>query len=311
MKTAVNGAIVLLLFGAVSDVAAQDARPTASPHVYPAELPPPILRPSQYAIDRAKEMDADVFKLIPKTPYQPALNWFTSAYSKGPLGEGSFLRVDLGDGNSELRKRVYFPPWIQVSLNHGELNVGGGFDYGFFTDLGERDLRTVDKTLPEAQYFLSYKPPRLESDIPSEIEKRKNFTVGGLNLVRSVPVKVGHTYLVRSIQFIWSDMVVVFNVLETFPDGSITIVWKKLAEFEMPLKLFMPDAELQQKVDAALADLRIEDLQVTVRDNRLVPIGLDVEKSFSRLKEELSKRGIPDLGIDFSRMRRSTDKPSK
>jgi hypothetical protein len=306
MKIIVTTVVLFLLFfSAVSLVATQENKPVVSQQIYPGELPPPILLPSDYAIDRSKEMGAEVFKLVPIVPYQPALNWLNGGYSKGLLGEGSFVRVDLGSGKSELRKRLYFPPSIQITLLRGDLKVGGGFDYGFFMDLGQRDLRTVAKTIPEAEYFLSYQAPKLESEIRDEIEKLKNLKVAGVTLESTVPVKLGHTYLLRSIRFDWSDILVVFNIVETFPDGSVTILWKKLAEFEMPRKLVMPDSELQKKVDDALANLGIEDLRVTVRNNILVLIGLDAEKSFSRLKVELGRRGISYFGIDFSKMRRT------
>ena len=273
---------------------------TTAAHAQAEELPPQILRPSDYALAQAKAMGGEVFKFLPQEINNPASKWF---YSGVGIDNGTYTRIDLGGGKSEFRKRLYYPPSIELVFLRGEFTVGGWPNYGFFTDLGERDLRGIDRTLPEAEYFVSYKPPKLESDIRSEIERLKNFTAGGVSLTRRVSVTGGHTYLLRSIRFDLSDLAVVFQVLETFSDGSITIVWKKLASFDVPPRLHMPDEELQKQIDALLADLHVQDLQVTVKDNVLIFTGSD--KNFDRVKATLGERKIPYRGIGYYMQRSS------
>lgn len=283
---------------------AQDPASTTAARAQ-AENLPEILRPSDYAIDRAKEMGGEVFKMLPLEMNHPAMKGFNNgSMARGVLNE-TFSEYSMRSGTGtyyKFTKGPYRPPLIKIGFSYGELTVGNGHGYGFYTDLGERDLRTVDKTLPEAHYFLSYKPPRMKSDIPGEIRRLKKFTIGGSTLMSRVPVKVGHTYLLRSIDFWLIDMAVVLHVLEAAPDGAITIVWKRLAEFEPPPSLFMPDAELQKLVDAVLAELQVRDLQVTVKDNILIFTGVD--KNFERVKAALLERKIPQTGIGY-KMKRS------
>ena len=251
---------------------------------------PLLLRPSDYAVNRAKEMGGEVFKLIS----------LEEAYQRGSsFGTYYFFK-----------NKSYGPE--QVGFLRGDLTVGDAWNYGFFADLGQRDLREVDRTSPEAAYFLSYKPPRLDPDIRSEIERLKDINVDGVKLTRRVAVRVGHTYLLRSINYDYgSDMAVVLHVVESSTDGTITIIWKKIAEFSQPIRLFMPDEEMQKKVDAVLTELQIRGMKVKIEDNMLIPMGVDVDQEFGQLKEALHERKIPYRGIVFSMMQRSGGKIPK
>lgn len=289
MKTVAKvGAVVLIITYTVLAGYAQEPAPNTAARAKDEKLPP-HLRPSDYAVERAKEMGGEVFKLLP----------MELAYQRGSSIGAYYCFKDRNYSS------------YQISFSRGELNVGGGWSYGFYTDLGERDFREIDRTSSEGGYFLSYKPPKLEPDIFSEIERLKDIKFDGVKLTRRVAVRDGHTYLLRSINFDRGDTAVVLHVLEISTDGSITIVWKKLAEFPQPVKLFMPDEELQKKVDAVLSELQIQGLKVKIEDNRLIPIGVDVDEKFGRFREALHERKIQYLGIDFSMMKRSVSKMPK
>jgi hypothetical protein len=290
MKLALRGCAVLLTFMVWAATTGHSQQPSGqiapSTKVSDEKLPP-HLRPSDHELERAKEMGGEVFKLV-------SIDW------------GYDNRSFLGTYYS-FKDRSYGAS-VQISFMRGELKVGGGWSYGFYTDLGERDFREIDRRSQEAAYFLSYKPPNLKPDILVEIERLKDINIGGVKLTRRAPIRVGHTYLLRSIDFSFADTAVVLHVLEMSRDDSLTIIWKKLAEFERPRILFMSDGEMQKKVDAILNELQMPNLRVKIEDNKLIPIGLDVDKEFGRFREVLHTRGIQYHGIDFSQIRRSAGK---
>jgi hypothetical protein len=246
----------------------------------------PLLRPSDYAIDRAKEMGGEIFKLLPKESSTERGTHFGSSYS--------------------FKNKSYGRDGGQFCFAHGDILIYSTRSIAFLTDLGQRDLSTVDKSSPEADYFLSYIPPKLEPDIRSENERLKDINVGGVRLTRRVAPRVGNTYLLRSIEYLYSnDVAVVLHVVEKSTDGAITIVWKEIARFPEPIKLFMPDEEMQKKVDAVITELRMESVQVRVHENRIFFKGIDDYQQYELIKDAIHKRKIPYRTIGFDVMPRS------
>jgi len=49
-----------------------------------------------------------------------------------------------------------------------------------------------------------------------------------------LPVKVNTTYLLRSINYVASDVLVAFRVVRKDSDGSIIIIWKLLKNYPRP-----------------------------------------------------------------------------
>lgn len=134
-----------------------------------------------------------------------------------------------------------------VQYERGCLSVGfAGVDYGFLTDLGDTPLEPIDAEDFRAAFFLNYKPPRKENE--ARLEKRKFSTikfspisgrengilVDGIVYGRQAPAKVNHTYLLRSIVYDSSDLLVAFRVVKINDDGGLTIAWKILKEFSPP-----------------------------------------------------------------------------
>ncbi|HMG76800.1 MAG TPA: hypothetical protein VK582_25220 [Pyrinomonadaceae bacterium] len=121
---------------------------------------------------------------------------------------------------------------------HDMLSVGfAGADYGMLANLGEAPLDEINAKDPRALFLAKYEPPRSDPDARCE---RRRFVVGeridGLVYKNSLPVRVGATYLLRSINYNESDVLVAFRVARQDDDGSVTIAWKLLKEFA-PRKL--------------------------------------------------------------------------
>jgi hypothetical protein len=121
---------------------------------------------------------------------------------------------------------------------HDMLSVGfAGADYGMLTSLGEVPLNEITAKDPRAHFLAKYEPPRSDPDARCE---RRRFVVGekidGLVYKNSLPVRVGATYLLRSINYNESDVLVAFRVARQDDEGSIIIAWKLLKDFA-PRKL--------------------------------------------------------------------------
>jgi hypothetical protein len=110
-------------------------------------------------------------------------------------------------------------------------------------------------------------------DMKQERVRLDRKRIGQLTLEQGLRASVGHLYLLRIIQWEDADMVVAFQILKRDSDGSVTLAWKKLADFPKPFVLFMPDDELQQQIDAIIAEENITGYKVVVKDNWLYTLG--------------------------------------
>jgi hypothetical protein len=117
--------------------------------------------------------------------------------------------------------------------NHDSLSVGfAGADYGMMTNLGNVPLIEINAKDPRARFLAEYEPPR--SDPKARCERRRfvvGETIDGLVYKNKLPVQVGATYLLRSINYDESDVLVAFQVARRDDDGSVIIAWKLLKEF--------------------------------------------------------------------------------
>jgi hypothetical protein len=137
-----------------------------------------------------------------------------------------------------------------ISYDKGNLKVGfTGGDYGMLLDIGVTPLEPIDASDPRAAFLLKYKPPKKKKDLKAEKEKIRpvhrfdgrtgivevmGLNVDGVVYRQLVPALVGHTYLLRSIVYNRSDVVVAFRIVSRNDDGGLTIAWKILKEFRPP-----------------------------------------------------------------------------
>jgi hypothetical protein len=123
-----------------------------------------------------------------------------------------------------------------IALDQGQFWVGfAGTDYGFFTSLGDVPLESVNVETPAAAVFGSYKAAKDEAAARTEYRRLVSAVdLGGVPIKSRVPVRVNSTYLLRSIGYLRSDVLVAFRVVRMDADGSVTILWKLLAKYETP-----------------------------------------------------------------------------
>ena len=166
--------------------------------------------------------DWEVYKVEKKLEMRGGGAYFSFHYRAHPYGYGS-----------------------DISLERGNFVVGfAGADFGMFTDLGIAALDQISVDDPRATYLLNYVPPVNVADAYQEKRKlsvityvggvRQNFTVDGFNYHERLPAEVNHTYLLRSIVYDRSDVLVALEVVRKDDDGSVIVAWKLIKEFPAP-----------------------------------------------------------------------------
>lgn len=123
-----------------------------------------------------------------------------------------------------------------ISLEQGFLKVGfAGADYGMIFKLGDVPVHDLSTEHPLVLALTKYNPAKTEPD--ARVEQRR-FSTGtefeGMSLKDRVPVEVGATYLLRSISYRRSDVLVAFKVTRKDSDGSLIIVWKLMEKYPVP-----------------------------------------------------------------------------
>lgn len=125
-----------------------------------------------------------------------------------------------------------------IELQRDELSVGfAGADFGFISNLGDVPLEALSADFDAVRFASSFKAPTLE---PEARAARRSFLElggrreGGLVYAGSLTANVGNTYVIRSIVYNNSDVLVAFRVLRKDLDGSVVLLWKMLEEFPKP-----------------------------------------------------------------------------
>jgi hypothetical protein len=194
-------------------------------------------------------------------------------------------------------------------LSQGNLSVGfAGADYGFIYDLGETSLTEVSDDSGGVNFLINYKPPTNEPEIRVEQRKAHEYKSDGILYKRRVPNIVGHTYILRSIVFDRSDILVAFKVHRKDTDGSLIILWKLLKNFETPKieksKIVVNaaettvetiDSEIANVVQNALIQEKLFNVSVEATDKTVtlrgtVPKGKMAEAV--RITQETAKRRV-------------------
>jgi hypothetical protein len=116
--------------------------------------------------------------------------------------------------------RCQYPRYLRVSHN------------GMLTNLGDVALDELTVNDRRAAFLLAYNPPREASQVRCDrLEFSKGVNTNGQLYKRGLPIQVNSTYLLRSTDRSLSDVLVAFRVVREDADGSVTLAWKLLKEF--------------------------------------------------------------------------------
>lgn len=124
-----------------------------------------------------------------------------------------------------------------ISLEQNMLSVGfAGANYGFMANLGDVPLEMVSAEAEAVQFMAAHKTP---SNEPDARKVQTQLVSGGIRegeqtYQERLPLNVGGTYVLRSVNYETSDVLVAFRVLRKDSDGSVVLLWKMLQEFPRP-----------------------------------------------------------------------------
>jgi len=123
-----------------------------------------------------------------------------------------------------------------IELAGGFLTVGfAGADYGLLVNLGDVPLEEINTEHPKVKFLANY---NAVLELPQARVEQRRFSEGTkideVMYSRRVRAVVKATYIVRSINYSESDVLVAFRVLRKDTDGSLIIAWKMLKEFPIP-----------------------------------------------------------------------------
>ncbi|MGH9970940.1 MAG: hypothetical protein ACREBG_24540 [Pyrinomonadaceae bacterium] len=174
-----------------------------------------------------KEPNTGLIRLLPRELYDVEVYDKTrkSLTIRGGGAYYSFTRLthEYGSGSD-------------IQLEAGHLSVGfAGANYGILTKLVDVSLEEVSLQHPIVSFLAEYKAAAVEPD--ARIEQRRfsgGTTIDGVLYQRRLPVETQATYVLRSIDYATSDVLVAFRVVRKDTDGSVIIAWKLLQKYPVP-----------------------------------------------------------------------------
>jgi len=194
-----------------------------------AKLETQFLSPS--AEDRAAyaefltQPDTGLIRLLPREKFDSDVNKNAALTIRGGGAFYSFARLthEYGYGSD-------------IGLYSGYFAVGfAGLDYGMLIKLEGARLEDVSTELPGVAFLAKYSAVTNAPD--ARVEQRRFGTgtvIDGATYKERVPVEVGATYVLRSIDFNNSDLLVAFRVVRQDTDSSLIIAWRMLEKYPTP-----------------------------------------------------------------------------
>jgi hypothetical protein len=123
-----------------------------------------------------------------------------------------------------------------IELQQGNLSVGfAGANYGMIATLGEISLEEVTLDTPTVALLASHVPPTLLSE--ARVEQRRvgeGFELGPFQYRNRIHATVNSSYVLRSVNYHNSDVLVAIRVLRKDSDGSLVLAWKLLKKYSVP-----------------------------------------------------------------------------
>lgn len=176
--------------------------------------------------DFLRQPQTGLIKLLPREIFDPQVN--QSIKQVKVRGGGAFYSFFYLSHDN-----IY---GADIVLNYGLVSVA--FDepnYGMLSELGDLPLDSLSVEDPRLAFINTYKPGRSPGAARCEIKQfREGVANNGSIYKLSFPVKSNATYLLRSIKYLRSDLLVAFRVTRQDPDGSVIIAWKLLQQYWRP-----------------------------------------------------------------------------
>ena len=177
--------------------------------------------------DLLRQPDTGLIRLLPRETYGD--NNYKNKKSLTLRGGGAYysfsrLTHEYGYGSD-------------IELQMGYLSVGfAGADFGMLTKLGDLRLEEITLEHQGARFMAAYLPPGELAK--ARVEQRRfgaGITVDNELYQARLPAEINTAYLLRSINYDNSDVLVAFRVIRKDTDGSLIIAWKLLKNYEKPV----------------------------------------------------------------------------
>ena len=125
-----------------------------------------------------------------------------------------------------------------ISLQQEQLSVGfAGANFGFMVSLGDMPIENVSEESEAVQFMASFQPPSAEAEARvshKQFAWGEGHQAGQWTYKSRLPVVVGQTYALRSVNYGGSDVLVALRVVRKDADGSVVLLWKMLKKYPKP-----------------------------------------------------------------------------
>lgn len=169
--------------------------------------------------DFLQQPETGLIRLLPREKFDGKLN------TRGGGAYFSFTRLKHEYGHS-----------TDLSLEQGRFSVGfAGANFGFLRSLSDTPIEEVTLNHIAIHYAAEFVTPSKEKDARQQYRLfAKGLRIGEALYRTSLEATVDTTYLLRSIDYGNSDVLVIFRAVKKDTDGSLLLLWKKLKAYEVP-----------------------------------------------------------------------------
>src|SRR2546423_12385573 len=174
--------------------------------------------------DFLKQDNTGLIRLLPREKYDSTPQKETLTI-RGGGAYYSFVRLTHAYGYGS-----------DIELAQGYLSVGfAGADYGVIAKVSNADIDEISIEHPSAFFLANYKAATEEPAARLEWKRfGSGVTIDGIVYAHRVKAEPGMTYVLRSIDYGNSDLLVAVKVVRQDTDGSLIIAWKLLKKFPKP-----------------------------------------------------------------------------
>lgn len=149
------------------------------------------------------------------------------------------LKISGGGAYYSFANRTHaYDYGADIELHYNNLSVGFyGMFTGMLTNIGDTPLERITFDNMRASQIAGYRPPRAQPESQAEqqrLSSGEGMKFDGFLYQKTLPVQENSTYLLRSITYGTSDVLVAFRVARKDTDGSVIIAWKLLKRYPTP-----------------------------------------------------------------------------
>ena len=155
----------------------------------------------------------------------PREKWVWKLSTPGDGAYYSFTRLTHEYGNGS-----------DISLEQGNFKVGfAGASFGFLVNLGDTPLENVMIEGEAVKPLAEFQSPTIEKGAREQQRRSsEGFKEGERTHIDRLTAIVNNTYVLRSVNYDTSDVLVAFRVVRKDDDGSMILLWKMLKRYPKP-----------------------------------------------------------------------------